>query len=170
MFLTAGKALSLKLIHKFCTPCINDGCRKLFRLPKSKSQMKAILWLLLLALAVNVPAAEMTKTNSPAEETNAPAAKKSELATIPDATHQPVFTTNTVTIAGKHVTYMAETGMLPILKPDGTSRASVFYVAYTRVGIEVGNVGRRGRSRFVSMAVRVLLPCGCIWARSVRAA
>ncbi|HEV2437464.1 MAG TPA: peptidase S10, partial [Verrucomicrobiae bacterium] len=73
-------------------------------------------------------------------DTNAPAAKKSEVAAIPDATHKPVFTTNTVTIAGKRVTYVAETGMLPILKPDGTSRASVFYVAYTRVEkSEIGN-------------------------------
>jgi len=45
-----------------------------------------------------------------------------------------VLTTNTVTIAGQRVTYVAETGMLPLLKPDGASRASVFYVAYTRAG------------------------------------
>jgi carboxypeptidase C (cathepsin A) len=57
------------------------------------------------------------------------------LATIPDATHQPVHVTNTVTIAGESVTYSAETGMLPVLKADGTSRASIFYVAYTRLGI-----------------------------------
>jgi len=96
--------------------------------------MKGISWLLLMALAANLRAAEMTKTNSPAAETNAPAAKKSEVAAVPDASHKPVFTTNTVTIAGQRVAYVAETGMLPILKPDGTSRASVFYVAYTREG------------------------------------
>jgi carboxypeptidase C (cathepsin A) len=45
-----------------------------------------------------------------------------------------VGSTNTVTIAGERVTYAAETGMLPILKNDGSSRASVFYVAYTRLG------------------------------------
>ena len=73
------------------------------------------------------------KTNSPAAGTNEPPAAKVEAATIPDATHKPVFTTNTVAIAGRRVTYVAETGMLPILKTDGTSRASVFYVAYTRV-------------------------------------
>jgi len=67
-----------------------------------------------------------------AKGTNAPPAAKSEVASIPDAAHKPVFTTNTVTIAGRRVTYVAETGMLPILKPDGTSRASVFYIAYTR--------------------------------------
>jgi hypothetical protein len=53
---------------------------------------------------------------------------------LPDATHKPVFTTNTVTIAGQRVTYVAETGMLPILAPTARSRASVFYVAYTRAG------------------------------------
>ena len=95
--------------------------------------MKALSCLLLLLLAVNVPAAENTGTHSPPEETNNPAAKKSELAAIPDASHQPVFVTNTVTIAGRRVRYQAETGMLPVLKPDGTSRASVFYVAYTRL-------------------------------------
>lgn len=52
---------------------------------------------------------------------------------IPDATNRPVFTTNTVTIAGERVTYQAETGMLPIFKRDGTTTASVFYVAYTRL-------------------------------------
>ena len=71
-----------------------------------------------------------------AADTNAPAAapdKSSSLAQIPDASHAPVRVTNTVSIAGEHVTYIAETGMLPLLKADGTSRASVFYVAYTRV-------------------------------------
>ena len=100
----------------------------------TKANMMKPVLILLMVSALGLHAADMTKTNSPAAETNAPAAKKSEVATIPDASHKPVFTTNTVTIAGKHVTYMAETGMLPILKPDGTSRASVFYVAYTRFG------------------------------------
>ena len=69
-----------------------------------------------------------------AADTNAPAAapEKSSLAQIPDASHAPVRVTNTVSIAGERVTYIAETGMLPLLKADGTSRASVFYVAYTR--------------------------------------
>ncbi len=57
-----------------------------------------------------------------------------ELAAIPDATHRPEIITNSVIIAGEQVTYTAETGMLPVLKTDGTSRASVFYVAYTRQG------------------------------------
>ncbi len=94
--------------------------------------MKKPLWISLLALAVAARAAVAAQTNSPAVGTNAPPAPKTEAAIIPDATHKPVFITNTVTIAGQRVTYVAETGMLPILKSDGTSRASVFYVAYTR--------------------------------------
>ncbi|MGD0251739.1 MAG: peptidase S10 [Verrucomicrobiota bacterium] len=96
--------------------------------------MKKSLWISFLALAVVARAADAPKTNSAAADTNAPPAAKSEIATIPDAAHKPVCITNIVTIAGQRVTYVAETGMLPILKPDGTSRASVFYVAYTRQG------------------------------------
>ncbi len=95
--------------------------------------------IVLLASALWLHAADASKTNSSAATTNAPSADKKEAtnnpaATIPDATHKPVLTTNTISIAGRHVTYVAETGMLPILKSDGTTRASVFYVAYTRLG------------------------------------
>ena len=86
--------------------------------------MKTFFTLCLLAAALPLHAAG----------TNAPAAPdKAALAQIPDASHAPVRVTNTVTIAGERVTYAAETGMLPLLKPDGTARASVFYVAYTRI-------------------------------------
>lgn len=97
--------------------------------------MKKILCVLPLALAFNLFAADKDKDKKDSSTTNAPAAKtESLLAKIPDASHKPVFVTNTVTIAGEKVTYVAETGMLPILKGDGTSKASVFYTAYTREG------------------------------------
>lgn len=86
----------------------------------------------LLVSVLGLQAAE-TATNPPAGGTNAPAEHKPPAGAIPDATHKPVFTTNTVTIAGQSVRYQTETGMLPLLKPDGTYRASVFYVAYTRL-------------------------------------
>ena len=35
-------------------------------------------------------------------------------------------------IAGQQVSYVAEAGMLPLLNSDGTSRASVFFVAYIK--------------------------------------
>jgi carboxypeptidase C (cathepsin A) len=83
---------------------------------------------LVMALAARGGAADSAATNAP--DTNI-----FSLARIPDASRQPVRITNTVTIAGEPVTYTAETGMLPILQADGSSRASVFYVAYTRTGI-----------------------------------
>ena len=101
-------------------------------------------WLLLIVCTLWVRAAEAPKSESTGDKTNAAAAAargevkkedaKPPAGTIPDATHKPVLTTNTVTIAGQRVTYVAETGMLPLLKPDATARASVFYIAYTRQG------------------------------------
>ncbi len=86
------------------------------------------------------------KPETPPATTNATASPKAEEAkkekedtkapapAVPDATRKAVRTTNTVMIAGQSVNYVAETGMLPLLKADGAPRASVFYVAYTRQG------------------------------------
>jgi len=100
--------------------------------------MKKIAALLLLAALLPLRAAD---TNAPAAAPDKDKADKATLAQIPDASHAPVRVTNSVSIAGERVTYVAETGMLPLLKADGTSRASVFYVAYTRVDekSEIGN-------------------------------
>lgn len=96
--------------------------------------MKKHLFIFLMSCVAATFAADRPWTNSPPPAaTNAPA--KSEVAAVPDASKQPVLTTNAVTIAGQRVEYVAETGMLPLLKSDGTTRASVFYVAYTRTGI-----------------------------------
>jgi len=91
--------------------------------------MKYSLCLLAVLSALPLAVAEPASTNTPAANTT------NELAAIPDATHRPVLITNAVTIAGERIAYTAETGMLPVLKSDGTARASVFYVAYTRRGI-----------------------------------
>jgi len=102
-----------------------------------KTAMKKILPFLVASLACQLHAAESAATNAPA------AASAGALAKIPDAAHPPVRVTNSVTIAGQRVTYVAETGMLPILKSDGTSRASIFYVAYTRTSDEKAESGKR---------------------------
>ncbi len=47
---------------------------------------------------------------------------------------KPKETSGSVHIAGKELRYSAQTGMLPILKEDGTLRASVFYVYYAAAG------------------------------------
>ena len=57
---------------------------------------------------------------------------KPAAAAIPDAAQKPVLTTNSVTIAGQHISYVAEAGMLPLLGSDGAVQASIFYVAYTK--------------------------------------
>ncbi|HSY74506.1 MAG TPA: hypothetical protein VK810_03465, partial [Dongiaceae bacterium] len=74
--------------------------------------MKKIILVLLAASAVSMRAADAVKSISLVAETNS-TAPKIDAATIPDATHKPVFTTNTITIAGQRVIYVAETGMLP---------------------------------------------------------
>ena len=101
--------------------------------------MKLISSLCVVLFATALMGAEASKPEVTPANTNAPAGSKKEeakpvAATIPDATHKPVLTTNTVTMSGQVVTYVAETGMLPLLKPDGTPRASVFYIAYTVQG------------------------------------
>ena len=81
-----------------------------------------------------------TSSKSAVSSQNKEVAKKEEArhpaGTIPDAKNQPILTKNAVTIAGQRVSYVAETGMLPLLKSDGTVRASIFYVAYMKAGRE----------------------------------
>ncbi len=89
-------------------------------------KMISLAPVLLALLSAPLYGADTSGTNAPAN-TNIFSA-----ASIPDAAHAPVRITNTVTIAGASVTYTAETGMLPILRTDGVSRASIFYIAYTR--------------------------------------
>jgi carboxypeptidase C (cathepsin A) len=100
--------------------------------------------MLLVSSALWLHAAEEAVPDRAAGKTNAAAVKKEDdrkkdeaknaAATIPDSAHKPVLVTNTVTIAGQRVTYTAETAMLPLLKADGTVKASVFYIAYTVQG------------------------------------
>ncbi len=52
-----------------------------------------------------------------------------------------VRTTHTVRIGGQEVKYTATAGTLNLKKEDGTVTASIFYIAYTRDGIE--NLARR---------------------------
>ena len=52
-------------------------------------------------------------------------------ATVPNASDEPVVTKHSITVGDSELVYSAETGMLPLLKEDGTAKASMFYVAYT---------------------------------------
>lgn len=79
--------------------------------------------------AVAAPAAPKTER----AEKDAPAEKK-PVGRVPDASEKPVVTGHSITVGGRKVSYRAETGMLPLLKEDGSPKASVFYVAYTLDG------------------------------------
>ena len=98
--------------------------------------MRKIFSILLLISAISLYAADKTNSDSKTNlVTIEPLSeRKNEAAIIPDASHKPVLTTNSVMIGGQRVTYVAETGMLPILTSTGTVRAAIFYVAYTRAG------------------------------------
>ncbi len=106
--------------------------------------MTKTAWILLFLSVACLRAGEGRRLEATISPTNAPdgAAKpeskkedaKTPVASLPDATQKPVLTTNTVTIAGHPVRYVAETGKLPLLKSDGAARASVFYIAYTLEG------------------------------------
>ncbi len=88
--------------------------------------------------ATNNSSSVEKKEEKDKSEKKSSSAKKEEeeklTTALPDATHKPVHITNTVTIAGQPISYVAETGMLPLLKADGTTRASVFYIAYVKQG------------------------------------
>lgn len=94
--------------------------------------MKTIFLVPVFLLAVH--ASILAAPKPPLEATNGPAESKMDVAIIPDASRKPVLVTNTVTISGQRIPYIAETGMLPILTSTGSVRASVFYIAYTRTG------------------------------------
>ena len=59
---------------------------------------------------------------------------RTQSATVPDAADEPVVTRHSVTVGKTKLSYSAETGMLPLLKDDGTAKASMFYIAYTLDG------------------------------------
>ncbi|HBB26583.1 MAG TPA: hypothetical protein DCZ59_09985, partial [Bacteroidetes bacterium] len=48
---------------------------------------------------------------------------------------KPVTTKHSITIDGKKIDYDATAGHLTLVKEDGTPRAKVFYIAYTRTGV-----------------------------------
>src|ERR1700722_822590 len=100
--------------------------------------MKKIFLLLPLVFATVLSLAAPKSDKSDSSETNAStnAMSNDEPILIPNATNKPVLITNTVTISGEAVQYVAETGLLPVLKKDGDTIASVFYVAYTRCGVK----------------------------------
>lgn len=85
--------------------------------------------------AFNVLSGTATLAEDPAEEQKSKTTNDDgkPVVTIPNAGSEPAVITNTIAIDGRKITYAAETGMLPLLKKNGEPRASVFYIAYTKL-------------------------------------
>ena len=100
------------------------------RIPRRLSPSLCVLWAL-----VALPAAAQQPT-PPVTRTAAELAGR-EADLLPD---EPVVTQHTARIGGATVAYTAEAGWLPIRR-DGKTVAKMFYVAYTRNGVQ--DLGRR---------------------------
>jgi carboxypeptidase C (cathepsin A) len=89
-------------------------------------------WLSLLFLAA-LPAAGIAEKSSDKGDGALPArTNEAGAVRMPDAAARPVITEHAITVGGRALPYRSESGMLPLFKEDGTVRASLFYVAYTR--------------------------------------
>ena len=70
----------------------------------------------------------------PAPAGDKPAEKKEEKKPEAPKEEKPKETSGTAIIGGSEVKYLVQTGMLPVLKDDGSPRANVFYVYYAAIG------------------------------------
>ncbi|MDB6148579.1 MAG: Peptidase serine carboxypeptidase [Chthoniobacter sp.] len=76
------------------------------------------------------------KDKKPAEQKDAEKAKE----------EKPKEKTGKITLGGAEVSYVAQTGTIPVLKDDGTPRANVFYVYYAAVDPEGKRLGAKDAS------------------------
>ena len=60
--------------------------------------------------------------------------EKPQKAAVP-IIHEPTTTSHSVTIDGKKIDYQTTVGHLKLVQEDGTLRANVFFVAYTKSGV-----------------------------------
>ena len=71
---------------------------------------------------------------APAPARDAPAAPKGDKKE--DAGKEPISTSHTVTVGGAKIDYTATAGSLPLKDDEGKTTANVFFVAYTRNGVD----------------------------------
>jgi carboxypeptidase C (cathepsin A) len=90
-----------------------------------------------LALAEDEPKPDAKKPAEQKEES-----KKEEKA----KEEKPKEHSGKITLAGADVSYIAQTGTIPVLKDDGTVRANVFYVYYAATDAEGKRLGTRDAS------------------------
>jgi len=99
-------------------------------MPTLPQRSLSVLCLLLAALFAAPLAAQPPAADKPAAKADAPSPPKSPPEEKSAVTH------HTFTLDGKAIAYTATAGTLQIKDDDGTVKALVFYVAYTRDGVK----------------------------------
>ncbi|MEA2570047.1 MAG: hypothetical protein QOI24_2048 [Acidobacteriota bacterium] len=94
------------------------------------------LFAVLLALSVCASAIAQEDDAPPRPAPPAAAEKKADAPPKETARDQIVTTTHTVTINGQAIAYTARAGTMIMKDDDGTPRASIFFVAYTKDGAD----------------------------------
>jgi len=77
---------------------------------------------------------QLSLAAGPALGRETPPQPEQKPAAVPDAAAEPVVVEHEIVIDGQILSYRSETGMLPLLADDGSTKASVFFVAYTLAG------------------------------------
>ena len=90
----------------------------------------------LLIAAILIPVFMLGAQERPSTEPPAAPPEKKEEKKETEKEQPPKESKGNVTIAGAKVSYVAKTGMLPVLKEDGTPRASIFFVYYAATDAE----------------------------------
>ena len=107
-----------------------NGAAPRHAVPKSGFPMKLRNPILLIAFAVSL-AAQPQPAQEPAQAAQ-PTPKPAEAPKPKDETS---ITRHSVRIGGQEIRYTATAGTLVLKKEDGTPRASIFYIAYTKDGV-----------------------------------
>ena len=96
-----------------------------------------------IATALIFAATLMAQEKPPGETPGAPPEKKEEKKET-EKEQPPKESKGSVTIAGAKVSYVAKTGTLPVLKEDGSPRASIFFVYYVATDGEGKPIAEKG--------------------------
>ncbi|MGB8168398.1 MAG: hypothetical protein WCF18_12955 [Chthoniobacteraceae bacterium] len=118
-----------------------------------------VIFSLLSAIALAQEEAPKPDAKKPGEQKEEP--KKDDKAAKEE---KPKEHAGKVTLAGAEVRYVAQTGTIPVLKDDGTPRASVFYVYYAVTDAEGKRLGAKdGSSRPITFCFNGGPGASAVW-------
>lgn len=93
-------------------------------------------WIPLFALTALMLSILIPSAWADEKKAKAKAAEKTEEATDEAGKEKVVDTTHTIAIGGKKLEYQARAGTILLKEEDGKEKASIFYVAYTKLGVK----------------------------------